>query len=98
MFAACRRRSPNRADGAAEREAGLRGCPVGEDTSRLPDGRHRAHANRYERSVHGPGTVIVCEPQAALAQAYRIAADRSGAELLAASTVSIDHGLGSDEP
>ena len=36
--------------------------------------------------------------QAALAQAYRIAADRSGAELLAASTISTDHGLGSDEP
>jgi lysophospholipase L1-like esterase len=36
--------------------------------------------------------------QAALAQAYRIAADRSGAEVLAASTISTDHGLGSDEP
>lgn len=36
--------------------------------------------------------------QAALAQAYRTAADRSGAELLAVSTVSADHGLGSDDP
>jgi lysophospholipase L1-like esterase len=36
--------------------------------------------------------------QAALNQAYRIAADRSGAELLAASTTSTDHGLGSVDP
>lgn len=36
--------------------------------------------------------------QAALGQAYRIAADRSGAELLTASTISSTHGLGSVEP
>ena len=36
--------------------------------------------------------------QAALAEAYRTAADRSGAELLAMSTISADHGLGSDDP
>ncbi len=36
--------------------------------------------------------------QAGLANAYRIAADRSGAELVAVSTTSTDHGLGSDDP
>lgn len=36
--------------------------------------------------------------QAAVGQAYRIAADRSGAELLAMSVASTDHALGSDEP
>lgn len=36
--------------------------------------------------------------QAALSEAYRIAADRCGAELFAASTLSIDHGLGSGNP
>ena len=35
--------------------------------------------------------------QAALGRAYRIAADRSGAELLAMSEVSAGHGLGSDQ-
>jgi len=36
--------------------------------------------------------------EAALRQAYRIAADRSGADLLAVSETSSDHGLGSDHP
>jgi len=36
--------------------------------------------------------------QAALAEAYRIAADRSGAELVAVSTISTDHALGADDP
>lgn len=36
--------------------------------------------------------------QEALAQAYRIAADRSGAELLAMSAISADHALGSADP
>jgi lysophospholipase L1-like esterase len=36
--------------------------------------------------------------QTGLRQAYRIVADRSGAELLAVSTTSIEHGLGSDDP
>ena len=41
---------------------------------------------------------ILLRTQAALGQAYRIAADLSGAELLAVSTISTDHGLGSDDP
>ena len=36
--------------------------------------------------------------QAGLARAYRTAAERSGAELLAVSTASTAHGLGSQEP
>ncbi len=36
--------------------------------------------------------------QAALARAYRIAAERSGVELLTVSTASTAHGLGSQEP
>ncbi|WP_129360022.1 GDSL-type esterase/lipase family protein [Rothia uropygioeca] len=36
--------------------------------------------------------------QAALAAAFRLAAERSGAELLAASELSRDHGLGTKEP
>ncbi len=41
---------------------------------------------------------IFLRTQAALGQAYRIAADRSGAELLAVSATSTGHGLGSDDP
>ena len=41
---------------------------------------------------------VFLRTQAALVQAYRIAADRSGAELLAASSISLDHGLGADDP
>ena len=36
--------------------------------------------------------------QAALQEAYRIAADRSGAELVAVSATSAEHGLGSADP
>jgi lysophospholipase L1-like esterase len=41
---------------------------------------------------------VFLRTQRALAQAYRIAAELSGAELLAASAISADHGLGSDDP
>ena len=41
---------------------------------------------------------IFLRTQRALRQAYRIAADRSGADLLAVSMTSIEHGLGSDDP
>lgn len=58
-----------------------------------------------EQTPTGDGEVFTDEElalflrtQAALAKAYRIAADRSGAELVAVSLTSIDHGLGSDDP
>jgi lysophospholipase L1-like esterase len=41
---------------------------------------------------------IFLRTQGALAHAYRIAADRSGAGLLTASTISTDHGIGSNDP
>lgn len=41
---------------------------------------------------------LFLQTQAGLAKAYRIAADRSDAELVAVSTTSTDHGLGSDDP
>jgi lysophospholipase L1-like esterase len=58
-----------------------------------------------EQTAAGPGEVFTLgqlseflRTQAALAEAYRIAADRTGAELLAASAMSTEHGLGSDDP
>lgn len=58
-----------------------------------------------ERTPTGDGAVFTdaelrtfLHTQSSLGQAYRIAADRSGAELLTASTISSTHGLGSVEP
>lgn len=41
---------------------------------------------------------ILLRIQTAVAAGYRLAAETSGAELLNASTLSADHGLGSDDP
>lgn len=53
----------------------------------------------------GPGELFTADEvaiflrtQTALGRAYRIATDRSGAELLAMSAASTGHGLGSDSP
>ncbi|MHA7210455.1 SGNH/GDSL hydrolase family protein [Arthrobacter sp. MDT1-65] len=54
---------------------------------------------------HGEGwpfstdeTAVFLRIQKALVRGYEIAAERSGAELLQASKLSVDHGLGSAEP
>lgn len=58
-----------------------------------------------EQTPTGEGEVFTDEElvtflrtQAALQHAYDIAADRSGAELLAVSAISVNHGLGSMDP
>ncbi len=57
------------------------------------------HTPTGETAIFGPEELqVFLRLQAALARAYRIAADRSGAELLTVSAISADHGLGSDVP
>ena len=51
-----------------------------------------------ERDLQRQELQVFLRLQEALAQAYRMAANLSGAELLAMSAISADHGLGSDDP